>query len=527
MSSEDPSQPTLPGIFLGGLRGDLPPGILAGLVAQLLSNFQNVPKENVDVTIKSKSYAYAIVDLNDDRQAKYFLTKLSDLDNVQNIFDLSQITSDLEHFRVAEKLTRANSRHRSKSRNRRAKSNKRNDFSGAAGASRPNSAGRSPAFSEYHAGCIPDMDWLRPSGKHRSRSKRRKKKKRSLQEEVEHSMPGKSDREEEEVGDQDLTSSPSEASVCGVAASSPPLKPPSSSSSEIVLPSKSMDAEDMVELGIPKEQRVRCNIWESKVDPLPKSASEADIVNQQRLSTSTAGEDTTKACATTSTAATKLLYRYNFYRIGEVIGRESRHMEFKEGASRPHLQDIVGKYVSGFLNSAEGGALYFGVNNEGEVKGIHCPRAKEDDFRLLIDGVIKKLNPPVFTDVYAIHFMPIMMNDGQLSGTLQVLMIEVKQTPNLLQLYDYNGDAYLRRDGSLQGPLKAVQVQEWIKQRQMQLSNPNSNTALNLRLEEMTLELHKEKERNSNIRQKLENLENTIGQVQKSSNKHSKLCLIM
>ena len=30
-------------------------------------------------------------------------------------------------------------------------------------------------------------------------------------------------------------------------------------------------------------------------------------------------------------------------------------------------------------------------------------------------------------------------------------------------LYDFRGNAFLRRDGSLQGPLKARQVQEWTR----------------------------------------------------------------
>jgi hypothetical protein len=48
-------------------------------------------------------------------------------------------------------------------------------------------------------------------------------------------------------------------------------------------------------------------------------------------------------------------------RKGEIIGRQSRYVEFKANLHRKHLQDKVGKYVCGFLNSGDGGTLYFGI----------------------------------------------------------------------------------------------------------------------------------------------------------------------
>jgi len=73
---------------------------------------QEVPKENVDVHIVSTDYAYAIVDLKDETQKQQLLDSLASLDNVLTIFDLSAITNDLGKFRVAEKTSRSNSRHR-------------------------------------------------------------------------------------------------------------------------------------------------------------------------------------------------------------------------------------------------------------------------------------------------------------------------------------------------------------------------------------------------------------------------------
>ena len=77
---------------------------------------------------------------------------------------------------------------------------------------------------------------------------------------------------------------------------------------------------------------------------------------------------------TTSTPGTGTGMAIGFYRLGETVGRESRHSEFKQGGmahkDRTWLQDTVGKYVCGFLNSSEGGTLYIGVNDRGKFVAV-------------------------------------------------------------------------------------------------------------------------------------------------------------
>ena len=77
---------------------------------------------------------------------------------------------------------------------------------------------------------------------------------------------------------------------------------------------------------------------------------------------------------TTSTPGTGTGMAIGFYRLGETVGRESRHSEFKQGGmahkDRTWLQETVGKYVCGFLNSSEGGTLYIGVNDRGKFVAV-------------------------------------------------------------------------------------------------------------------------------------------------------------
>ena len=52
----------------------------------------------------------------------------------------------------------------------------------------------------------------------------------------------------------------------------------------------------------------------------------------------------------------------------------------------------------------------------GEVTGFQCSQSTEDSYRLLIDEALKSIDPPVFTDVYTVRFVPVMDSSGRLSG---------------------------------------------------------------------------------------------------------------
>ena len=59
-----------------------------------------------------------------------------------------------------------------------------------------------------------------------------------------------------------------------------------------------------------------------------------------------------------------------FYVIGQNLGNESRHMEFKAGQGsymQKQLKEHVAKYICAFLNS-EGGTLLVGVNDSGKYE---------------------------------------------------------------------------------------------------------------------------------------------------------------
>ncbi|XP_010861111.1 PREDICTED: schlafen-like protein 1 [Bison bison bison] len=138
---------------------------------------------------------------------------------------------------------------------------------------------------------------------------------------------------------------------------------------------------------------------------------------------------------------------------GAFLGNETRNLEFKRGggeylsqAFKHHLR----RYVCAFLNS-EGGSLLVGVEDSGLVQGVRCSHRDEDRVRLLVDSVLQGFKPQVFPDAYRIR--------------LSVQAPKAQAEPQLFETDQ--GEVFLRRDGSIQGPLSVSAIQEWCRQKWM------------------------------------------------------------
>ncbi|XP_078279013.1 schlafen-like protein 1 [Rhinoraja longicauda] len=154
---------------------------------------------------------------------------------------------------------------------------------------------------------------------------------------------------------------------------------------------------------------------------------------------------------------------------GALMGSETRNVEFKRGGGEylnTTLKNHVRKYVCAFLNS-EGGSLFVGVNDDGTVCGVECNHKDEDRVRLLIDAILKGFKPPLFPTYYSITFLPV-IKDGDTGLFLKVVRLSV-HTPckdSDILLYETDqGEVYIRRDGSVQGPLSGSSIQQWCRQK--------------------------------------------------------------
>uniref|UniRef100_A0A8D0XQY2 Schlafen AlbA-2 domain-containing protein n=1 Tax=Sus scrofa TaxID=9823 RepID=A0A8D0XQY2_PIG len=154
---------------------------------------------------------------------------------------------------------------------------------------------------------------------------------------------------------------------------------------------------------------------------------------------------------------------------GALLGCETRNVEFKRGsggylsrAFKHHLRC----YVCAFLNG-EGGSLLVGVEDGGRVQGVRCSPRDEDRVRLLVDSVLQGFKPQVFPDAYRLEFIPV-VGASATGAPLKVIRLSVQapkaQAEPLLYETD-KGEVFLRRDGSIQGPLSVHAIQEWCRQK--------------------------------------------------------------
>eukprot|EP00795_Rhopilema_esculentum_P011412 gene11412-21612_t len=163
----------------------------------------------------------------------------------------------------------------------------------------------------------------------------------------------------------------------------------------------------------------------------------------------------------------------DFLVMGQILKCEDRTTEYKRGGGkypRKFLMHDVRKYTCAFLNS-EGGSLFIGVADDGKVFGIPSNRKEEDIIRVLIDNIISGFQPPIFPKSYCVNFIPVLPHaDYEPVDTndhcFKVLEVKIFPPPAKGNSYLYEtdkGEAYIRRDGSVQGPLKASQIIEWCK----------------------------------------------------------------
>ncbi|XP_072465875.1 schlafen-like protein 1 isoform X2 [Notamacropus eugenii] len=153
---------------------------------------------------------------------------------------------------------------------------------------------------------------------------------------------------------------------------------------------------------------------------------------------------------------------------GAFLGNETRNMEFKLGGGEYlnlALKHHVRRYVCAFLNS-EGGSLFVGVEDSGLVRGIHCGHHDEDRVRLLVDSILQGFKPQVFPDAYTLTFIPVIKAGGSNKNLLKVIRLTVHRPKACSEplLYETDlGEVFLRRDGSIQGPLSGSAIQEWCR----------------------------------------------------------------
>lgn len=123
-----------------------------------------------------------------------------------------------------------------------------------------------------------------------------------------------------------------------------------------------------------------------------------------------------------------------------------------------------------------------GVDDTCKVFGVSCTRKQEDIARCQIDNTIKQFQPHVSPHMYMVEFIPVrlMPNDtvefDYIDPLLKVLEVSVVRQNIMTTLYATDKDSvYVRRDGSVEGPLRISQIVEWFRTNFASRFNNNNN----------------------------------------------------
>jgi predicted HTH transcriptional regulator len=93
---------------------------------------------------------------------------------------------------------------------------------------------------------------------------------------------------------------------------------------------------------------------------------------------------------------------------------EDQEHEFKgvQVTKQPveQISDYAEKYINAFLNT-NGGTIYFGVEDDGKVRGIILNRRGRDLLRLKLDNIVSSFKPQVDPNLVRVTFIPVDMTD--------------------------------------------------------------------------------------------------------------------
>ncbi|XP_019859277.1 PREDICTED: schlafen-like protein 1 [Amphimedon queenslandica] len=134
------------------------------------------------------------------------------------------------------------------------------------------------------------------------------------------------------------------------------------------------------------------------------------------------------------------------YKIGsKLVNTETRHTEYKVGNfALNNLEQHIRKYGSAFLNSG-GGTLTIGIADDGTVVGVNI--SSESRIKRIISDEFKAFKPSVGSSYYEVDFVPTDEWDRF------IIEIHIRAGEDDEIYADGEDKMYIRRDGSVQGPL--------------------------------------------------------------------------
>lgn len=135
---------------------------------------------------------------------------------------------------------------------------------------------------------------------------------------------------------------------------------------------------------------------------------------------------------------------YNFVNDEKCSLEEDLHTEFKEIKEKNPLNSIqrhVDEYILAFLNS-EGGSIFWGICDNGIVKGLSLSLELKDKIRKTINSKINTIEPPIDPTQIGVFFHPVSnIKEGF------VLEVSIPKSNSRKLYFNTSGDTWVRLNG--------------------------------------------------------------------------------
>ncbi len=161
-------------------------------------------------------------------------------------------------------------------------------------------------------------------------------------------------------------------------------------------------------------------------------------------------------------------YKIDRFKLNEKFNAyEDYQCEFKElkgNNFKNLLNSTVAEYSAAFLNS-KGGSIYYGITNDGIIKGVKLDDKGIDETNKLIYNNLANINPAISPNYFNIEYHPIYNQENKKIKDLFVVELVVPVSPNKDNIYFIKGTELHIRVKGVKKKLIGTEIVSYIQKK--------------------------------------------------------------
>nr|WP_243277409.1 ATP-binding protein [Clostridium tepidum] len=159
---------------------------------------------------------------------------------------------------------------------------------------------------------------------------------------------------------------------------------------------------------------------------------------------------------------------YYSYRLNEKFNLiEDYQCEFKEikGPSFKNvINSTISEYIASFLNSS-GGSIYYGITDDGIIKGIKLDGHNIDEVNKLIYNNLANIYPSISPDYFQIEYHSVYNKEDKIIDNLYIVQVTVPVSPDKKNIYFIKGTELFIRVKGVTKKLIGTEIVTYIQKR--------------------------------------------------------------